>query len=135
MSQADPVRRTTLRRHYVFRFVSLWFFGIVLALAALAIQPSPAASRAMPATSSSHEIALQLQPVMATHRSAQHPCGRGVASVIPGACAISAASAGLIAGNVEQMSPTLTATSLNPKPFASLPHQWRGGPPDRPPRS
>jgi hypothetical protein len=91
------------------------------------------------ATTAPHSAQFaQLNPALleADHTAqAQHPCKRSALAAAMGSCAVSGASAGLVDSGADVATPILVTMQLPPVSYASLAPQWRGAPPDRPPRS
>jgi hypothetical protein len=81
------------------------------------------------------EAASRAAVVAEADRSAHpHPCQRGAISTPTGSCATSGFAAGLPATVVEHATPGETGSRLALS-RVDLAQQWRGFPPDRPPRS
>jgi hypothetical protein len=125
------IGRLMRRRRSIVRAVIVCLCGVALVLGAL-----PGAVPGASAASHPDEITLRASTVVETDRSKpSHPCKRGAVAAPIGACAAAGFAAGLAAAGVEHMPPAATGAQPGLRPYASLAHQWRGYPPDRPPRS
>jgi len=86
-----------------------------------------------PASSEAQAIQAPSTFIEAGHTAPAHPCHRSGAAPV-GSCAVAGFSAGLTVSSIEFTRPV--ATDVWPRlAYASLAQQWRGIPPDRPPRS
>jgi hypothetical protein len=102
---------------------------------AMALGSPAVVSAAVASTPQSAVVLSAPMQVEADHATPQHhPCKRGAATVPAGSCAVSGYSAGLSPASVEHLSPVLTGARLDLRLRAGPAHQWRGLPPDRPPR-
>jgi hypothetical protein len=102
--------------------------ALVLASFSIAVGATPAAYR-------HGDVASRTVVVAQTDRSAhQHPCKRGTTSAPTASCSASGFAAGLSVAVVEHVPPEETGAGLAVA-RADLAPQWRGCPPDRPPRS
>lgn len=130
MGRGDHICKLMDRRRSIARAVILCVCGIALVLGSLsgAIQGASAASH-------SNDIISRSLTTLQTDRSMQHPCKRGVAAAPVGACAISGFSAALPTAGFVHAPPAVASGRLGLGRYASLAHQWRGFPPDRPPRA
>jgi len=109
----------------------------VLVLCSLALLlgslTSPVAAE--PAGVHHRDVASPTLVVVEADRSAPaHPCKRGAMSAPTGACATSGFAAGLSVVLAEHVAATQTGSRFIPAQI-DLAQQWRGFPPDRPPRS
>ena len=117
------------RRRSIARALVMCICGIALVFGSLSD-----VIRGASAASHSKDIISRSLTVLQTDRSMQHPCKRGVAVAPIGACAISGFSAGLPISGFVHAPPAVAGGRLGLGRYASLAHQWRGFPPDRPPR-
>jgi hypothetical protein len=117
------------RRRSIARALVMCICGIALVFGSLSdvIRGASAAPHAKDIISSS-------LTVLQTDHSGQHPCKRGAAVAPVGACAVSGFSAGLPTAGFVHAPPAVAGGRLDLGRYASLAHQWRGFPPDRPPR-
>jgi hypothetical protein len=103
---------------------------------ALVFGSLPGAVRGASGASHPDGMTQRASTMMEADRSTQrHPCKRGVAAAPIGACTVFGFFAGLPGAGVDHAPPAVTGAQLGPRPYPSLAHQWRGSPPDRPPRS
>ena len=131
MESAGRVGRSKSRWHSTAWFIILLVFGVVLVIGSF-----PSEVRSVSAAPLVSELTPYASTAMETYRSAgAHPCKRGAVAGSNGTCVASGFSAGLPATSIERAMPTVTISQLGPRPYTSLVHQWRGFPPDRPPRS
>ena len=131
MGWGDHIGRRTERRRSIARAIVLCMCALALVLGSL-----PGAVRGASAASHPDGMTRRASTTMEAGRSTQrHPCKRGVAAAPIGACTVFGFTAGLPGAGVDDAPPAVTGAQLGPRPYPGLTHQWRGGPPDRPPRS
>lgn len=131
MGWDDHIGRLMHRRRSIARAVIVCLCGIALLLGAM-----PGAVRSASAIAHPDDVTLRASAVVETdHSKPSHPCKRGAVAAPIGACAAAGFSAGLATAGIEHLPPAVTAAQPGPRPYAGLAPQWRGYPPDRPPRS